>query len=102
MTFVDTPLDPSYPRPSRLDQVKGFIGDLARPWAIIATSTAASIAAVIAVIKAGSDPAALAILIGAIFTGVGALYTAKSWEQAQAAKQAANVEVAKAATPVQP
>lgn len=101
MTFVDTPLDPSYPRPSRLDQVKGFIGDLARPWAIICTSTAASVATVIALVKAGPDPAALAILMGAVFTGVVGLYTAKSWEQAQAAKQAANVEVAKAAGPVQ-
>lgn len=89
--MTDTPV--TYPV-SRLERVKAFIGDLARPFAIIATSAAASIATVIVSTRTenGNDGA---ILIGAIFVGVAALYGAKSWEVAKTSKQAADVEIAK-------
>jgi hypothetical protein len=90
---TDTPV---HSPPSRAETVKAFIGDLARPFAIISTSLAASIASVVVALKIGPDAAAAAIFIGAVFTGVGAIYTAKSWEMAQAGKHSANVEIAKA------
>ena len=39
-----------------------------------------------------------AILMGAIFAGVGALYIGKAWEVAKTGKQSAAVEIAKAKT----
>jgi len=94
---VDTPLPQP---PDRLEQFKGLVGDLARPFAIISTSGAASIATVVIAHKVdGFDGAA--IFIGAVFAGVGALYGAKAWEVARAGKHTAEVEIAKAtsATP---
>lgn len=83
-----------YPR-TRFDKLKSFIGDLARPFAIISTSFAASWASIVAAyrIENGNDGA---ILLGAIFAGVGALYIGKSWELAKAAKADAEVKVAEA------
>lgn len=97
--MTDTPIAPqTWPRPSRLDQIKGFVGDLARPFAIISTSGSASVATVIIAQKVdGFDSAA--IFIGAVFAGVGALYGAKAWESVKASKSAADVEIAKATTP---
>lgn len=99
MTFVDTPLDPSYPRPSMLDQVKGLIGDLARPFGLYALGSALAAAVVIIALKVenGNDGA---IFIGAVGIVFGGAYGFRAWENVQAAKQAANVEVAKAAGPV--
>jgi hypothetical protein len=88
----DTP--PTMPPASGADAVKTFIGDLARPFAIIVTSGAAAAATIILANKVSSDAAA--IFIGAVLSGVAVLYGAKSWEAAQTAKQSANVEVAKA------
>lgn len=91
----DTPVLPqSWPPPSRLDQIKAFVGDLARPFAIISTSYAASHATIVIAYKVGSFSEA-AIFIGAVFAGVGALYGAKAWEVARTGKQAADVEIAK-------
>ena len=90
--MTDTPVH--YPR-TRFDKIKSFIGDLARPFAIISTSFAASWASIVAAyrIENGNDGA---ILLGAIFAGVGALYIGKSWELAKAAKADAEVKVAEA------
>lgn len=99
MIMTDTPVLPqTWPRPARADQIKAFIGDLARPFAIISTSYAASHATVVIAYKVSSFSEA-AIFIGAVFAGVGALYGAKAWEVARTGKQAAEVEIAKSATP---
>lgn len=95
--MTDTPLQPaSSPPVPRSEIVKAFIGDLARPFAIYVTSGAAAIATVMVAARTenGTDAA---ILLGAVFAGVGALYTAKAWEVAKTGKQAAEVEIARAA-----
>lgn len=95
----DTPIaTPTFPPPSRLDQVKGFVGDLARPFAIIVTSLSAAISGVVIATKVSTFEGA-ATFIGAVYLGVGALYGAKAWENAKTGGQAAQVEIAKAATP---
>lgn len=89
-----TDVQPTSNPPSRLDKWKGFLGDLARPFAIIATSFAAAWASIVVAYRVhnGNDGA---ILIGAIFAGVGALYIGKAWEVAKTGRQAADVEIAK-------
>lgn len=84
-----------------LDGFKGLISDLARPFAIIVTSASASISGVIISVNmvAKGDFAGAGIFIGAIYTGVVGLYTAKAWENNVAAKQSANVAIAQAASP---
>lgn len=81
--------------PSRAEVVKSFIGDLARPFAIIVTSAATAAATVIVALKVDSFDSA-AIFIAAVYAGVGALYGAKAWEAVQTTKQGASVEIAKA------
>ncbi len=90
--MTDTPIQPPA---TRLERVKSFIGDLARPFAIIATSFAASWATIVIAyrVQNGNDGA---IFIGGVFTGVGALYIGKAWEVAKTGKQSAEVEIAKA------
>ena len=90
------------PSPPTLGLIKDFIGDVARPFAIISTSLGASVATVIVALKIGPDASAAAIFIGAVFTGVVGLFTAKAWENSQAGKHSATVEVAKAASPTRP
>lgn len=94
--MTDTPITTTWPRPTRVDQVKSFIGDLARPFAIISTSGAAAAATVLIALRVTSY-AEGAIFIGAVYAGVGALYAAKSWELNTQAKQAAGIEIAKTA-----
>jgi len=97
--MTDTPIAaPSWPPPSGLDQAKAFIGDLARPFAIIVTSGSAAVSGVVIATKVESFEGA-AIFIGAIYAGVGALFGAKAWENAKTGRQAADVEIAKATTP---
>ena len=97
--MTDTPIQPqTWPRPSRLDAIKGFVGDLARPFAIWSGALSASISTVIIAIKVDGFEGA-ALFIGAVWTGVGLLYGAKALEVASTGKQAANVEIAKATTP---
>lgn len=83
------------PPATRVDRIKVFIGDLARPFAIIATSFAASWATIVIAyrVENGNDGA---IFIGGVFAGVGALYIGKAWEVAKTGKQTAEVEIAKA------
>ncbi len=92
--MTDTPIQPPA---TRLERIKGFIGDLARPFAIIATSFAASWATIVIAyrVENGNDGA---IFIGGVFAGVGALYIGKAWELAKTSKQNAEVEIAKAKT----
>lgn len=80
-----------------LDRFKTTIGDLARPFAIIATSFAASWATIVIAyrVENGNDGA---IFIGGVFAGVGALYIGKAWEVAKTGKQTAEVEIARAKT----
>lgn len=97
--MTDTPVQPiNSPHAPRSEVIKAFIGDLARPFAIYVTSGAAAIATVMVASRTenGTDAA---ILLGAVFAGVGALYTAKSWEVAKTGKQAAEVEIAKTQAP---
>jgi hypothetical protein len=77
--------------PSRADVVKGFIGDLARPFAIWATASTTAWAIVDPRVDAGKLTAA-----GLILT---ALYAGKVIENQTQARQAASVEIAKAQAP---
>lgn len=79
-----------------LEQFKALIGDLARPYAIVAGATSASIATVIVAWKVDGFEAA-GIFIGAVWAGVGALYGAKAFEVAAVRKRDSEVEIAKAA-----
>ena len=90
--MTDTPIQPPA---TRLERVKSFIGDLARPFAIIATSFAASWATIVIAyrVENGNDGA---IFIGGVFAGVGALYIGKAWEVAKTGKQSAEIEIARA------
>ncbi len=81
---ADTPVQNP---PSKADVVKSFIGDLARPFAIYVTSGAASIATVMVAFRTenGTDAA---LLIGAVYAGLGALYAARAWENTKTGQQA--------------
>lgn len=80
---------------SRSDTLKTFIADLARPFAIIATSFAASWGIVVVAyrVEDGNDGA---LFIAAALAGVGAIYIGKSVEVFKSNRAAADVEVARA------
>lgn len=103
---TDTPAAPrTYPPPSALEQWKSFIGELARPFAIIVTSLSASISGVVIAVNMvakGSTFEGAAIFIGAVYFGVGSLYGAKSMENGFQAKQSASVEIARHAAGATP
>ena len=83
--------------PAAYPGIKGFLADLARPVAIYAASGSAAVATVLIAMKIDKpDLSSAAIFIGAVFSGVSALYWGKAWEQSNVAKQAANVQVAQA------
>lgn len=83
-----------------IDDAKALVGDLARPFAIYATSGAASVATITIAVKIDHpDLSAAGIFIGAVFTGVGLLYGAKAYENAQQAKHDASVQIAQAQAP---
>lgn len=63
----------------RLRDCAAFIGEIARPFAIIAGSASASACSIILSMKVNSPEAAL--YIGAVYAGVGALYLGKAWEK---------------------
>lgn len=93
--MTDTPIQPpTQPPVSRLEMLKGFIGDLARPFAVYAIAFATARAIVIISRKVGTLSEG-AIYITAVLAGLAALYGAKAWENAKAGKQAAEVEIAK-------
>jgi hypothetical protein len=78
---------------SRLEATKSFIGDLARPFAIISTTFAAAWATIVIASKVenGNDGA---IFAGAYFLGVASLYGAKAVETINAARARRDVDVA--------
>lgn len=82
-----------------LDQFKGLVGDLARPFSIIATSASAAVVPVIVVWRTSPerlDLVAAAALVGALYAGVAGLYWGKAWENQKAVSASAEVEKAKA------
>lgn len=86
--MTDTPpVAPTIPPVSRGEQVKSFIGDLARPFAIysISVATAWSIISGSTSDKVGAAGLILSVLFGA-----------KAFEAQQQAKAGASVEIAKA------
>lgn len=72
--------------------VAAFVGDIARPFAIISTSGAAAVAIVILALKVNSTEAA--VYIGAAFLGVGTLFGVKGWEKVAQTKADATVATA--------
>jgi hypothetical protein len=89
--MTDTPVQPqTFPPPSNLDQWTASIGNLARPFAVYAIAASTFWA-----IVSGKDVGSIA----AAGTILGALYAAKTVEVQQQGKQAASVEIAKAASP---
>lgn len=98
---TDTPVNrPTFPRASRLEAFKAFIGDLARPFAIISTSFGATFATITLALRKGIELNAAGVFIGAVFAGVVGLYVGKAVEEANKVKHTsaaqAQVEVAKA------
>lgn len=83
-----------------LDRIAWFVGEIARPIAIIVSCVAASIASVIMALKVtdGSDGSLLA---GAIWLGAGGIFVGKAVEEFGKSRNRANVEIAHAtgATP---
>jgi len=75
------------------ERIKAFIGDIARPFAIISTSFAAAWATIVIASKVenGNDGA---IFAGAYFLGVASLYGAKAVETINAARARRDVDVA--------
>lgn len=83
-----------------IDQFKGIVADLARPFSIVATSASAAAVPVIVVVRMAPDRfdlIAAAALVGALYAGVGALYWGKAWENTRV-----DTATAKAATGAPP
>jgi len=94
--MTDTTVVPrEVPPIPKSEMVKVFIGDLARPFAIIATSYAASHATIVIASKVenGNDGA---IFAGAYFLGVGTLFLGKAVEAINQARTRRDVDVAQA------
>lgn len=92
--MTDTPVIPrEVPPIPRSEMVKAFIGDLARPFAIISTSFAASWATIVIAgkVENGNDGA---IFAGAYFLGVGTLFLGKAVEAINAGRHKRDVDVA--------
>jgi hypothetical protein len=65
--------------PDTAERVKAFIGDIARPFAIYVTSGAASVATIMVAFRTDNGTDA-ALLIAAVYAGLGTLYGFKAWE----------------------
>ncbi len=92
--MTDTPINArEVPPVHASERVKAFIGDLARPFAIIATSYAAAHATIVIAgkVENGNDGA---IFAGAYFLGVASLYGAKAVEAINTARARRDVDVA--------
>jgi hypothetical protein len=92
--MIDTPVTPrDVPPVYASERVKAFIGDLARPFAIIATSFSAAWATIVisSKVENGNDGA---IFAGAYFLGVATLYGAKAVEAINTARTRRDVDVA--------
>ena len=66
-----------------LDAFKHFIGDIARPVSIIATSVAASISIVVLSFRIAPEGLGIAAYVGAMMAGVAGLYWGRAWENAR-------------------
>jgi hypothetical protein len=84
---------------TRTDACKAFLADLARPFAIYVTATAAAVSTV-RLAFVGDDLSGAAVYIGAVFAGLAGLYGFRAWESRSAVNASAEVEkVRAAATP---
>lgn len=72
--------------------IAAFIGEVARPFAIIITAWGVARATIILAMKVNSPEAAF--YIGAVFLGVGTLFGAKAWERVAQTKADATVATA--------
>lgn len=75
-----------------LDQIKGLVGDLARPFAIISTSLSASVAVVVVAFRIASEGVGVAAFVAAIYAGLAGLYGFKSWENRRPRAEAPAVQ----------
>lgn len=66
-----------------LDQFKGVVGDLARPFAIISTSLSASVAVVILAWRIAPEGLGVAAFATAVYAGLAGLYGWRSWENSR-------------------
>jgi hypothetical protein len=101
--MTDAPIQTDTPvpqPPSRAETVKAFIGDLARPFAIIVTALSAAVTPIIIAFRVGAPSLeGAAIFMGAIYAGVGAMFGAKAWENTKQAQATADVAKANGPTP---
>src|SRR4051812_12360961 len=76
-----------------------FVGNIARPVSIIATSLSAAIVPAVIVYRMAPDRldlSAAALFVGALYAGVGGLYWGKVFENKESSKHDAQVKVAEA------
>lgn len=78
-----------------LDRLAWFIGQIARPFAIMIGCASASVASVIMALRV-SDGTDGSLLAGAIWLGAGTIFIGKAAEEFGKSRNAANVEIAKA------
>jgi hypothetical protein len=77
-----------------LPRIGSFVGMIARPYVLLSSATAASVATIQTAIYAPNLEGAA--FIAAVWTGVAALYTAKAWEEQKKTGQSADVKIAQA------
>lgn len=78
-----------------LDQIKGLLADLARPFALVAVS-AATAASILRLSWVGADLSGAAVLVTAELGGLAVLFGAKSLENYRIAASNAEVEKVRA------
>ena len=97
--MTDTPIQPPA---SDLERWTSAIGNLARPYTLIAAATSSAVATV-SIVWMRLDLIMGAAFIGAAWGGVGVIYGAKAIEERGKAKSEAAVKIAEAnATPAPP
>ena len=72
-----------------VDRFERLVGELARPYSIVALSTSIAISIPIVAIRISSYEGA-GVFVGACFTGFALIYGAKSWENARVARDKAD------------
>jgi len=78
-----------------LDRIAHFMGQIARPFAIIWTALCAGVGTLILAFKL-NDPVQSAVFIGAVYTvGLSPIFIGKAVEERGKAKSAADVEIAR-------
>lgn len=82
-----------------LDRLAWFIGETARPFAIIWTALCAGVGTLVLAAKL-DDPVQSAVFIGAVYTvGLSPIFIGKAVEERGKAKSAAEVEIARTQAP---